>query len=119
MLTAPPLTPPPFSRRINIGSRYQAEVPELRQQPDVELDRHAAELVWAPLAQLVEQPEYQQKGQQRSKQQAPNQTDMLTSSSSPQWTTSCTWPAPASSTEAAPTRSWPTTACTSAKVTFW
>lgn len=55
------LSPPP--RRINIGSRYQAEVPELRQRSDVELDGHGAELVWAPQAQLEEKPEYQQKGE--------------------------------------------------------
>lgn len=62
-----PSSPPPFPRRINIGSRYQAEVPELRQRSDVELDRHGAELVWAPQAQLEEKPEYQQKGEDSSR----------------------------------------------------
>lgn len=46
-----------------MGSRYQAEVPELRQRSEVELDRHGAELVWVPPAQLEEKPEYQQKGE--------------------------------------------------------
>ncbi|KAM8834033.1 uncharacterized protein mideasb isoform 1-T4 [Synchiropus picturatus] len=35
-------------RRINIGSRYQAEVPELRQQSAVEQDHHQADLLWTP-----------------------------------------------------------------------
>ncbi len=52
----------PVSRRINIGSRYQAEVPELRQRAAVELDQHKAELVWAPLAELEEKPDFQEKG---------------------------------------------------------
>uniref|UniRef100_H3DPM2 Mitotic deacetylase associated SANT domain protein n=1 Tax=Tetraodon nigroviridis TaxID=99883 RepID=H3DPM2_TETNG len=54
-------TPVSIEPRINIGSRYQAEVPELRRRSDVELDAHGAELVWAPLAQLEEEPQYQQK----------------------------------------------------------
>ncbi|KAM9777353.1 uncharacterized protein mideasb [Neosynchiropus ocellatus] len=35
-------------RRINIGSRYQAEVPELRQRSTVEQDHHQADLLWTP-----------------------------------------------------------------------
>uniref|UniRef100_A0A8D3B2X5 Mitotic deacetylase associated SANT domain protein b n=1 Tax=Scophthalmus maximus TaxID=52904 RepID=A0A8D3B2X5_SCOMX len=41
-------TPVSIEPRINIGSRYQAEVPELRQRSAVELDQHCADLVWAP-----------------------------------------------------------------------
>lgn len=52
----------PVPRRINIGSRYQAEVPELRQRSAVELDHHRAELVWTPLTELEEKPDFQQKG---------------------------------------------------------
>lgn len=57
------VTHPPHSapRRINIGARYQAEVPELRQRAQAERDHPGAELVWAPLAR----PEEQQKGQER------------------------------------------------------
>uniref|UniRef100_A0A8C4F279 Mitotic deacetylase associated SANT domain protein b n=1 Tax=Dicentrarchus labrax TaxID=13489 RepID=A0A8C4F279_DICLA len=54
-------TPVSIEPRINIGSRYQAEVPELRQRSAVELDHHRAELVWAPLTELEEKPDYQEK----------------------------------------------------------
>ncbi|TKS86943.1 ELM2 and SANT domain-containing protein 1 MIDEAS [Collichthys lucidus] len=54
-------TPVSIEPRINIGSRYQAEVPELRQRSAVELDHHRAELVWTPLTELEEKPEFQQK----------------------------------------------------------
>uniref|UniRef100_A0A8C9ZA71 Mitotic deacetylase associated SANT domain protein b n=1 Tax=Sander lucioperca TaxID=283035 RepID=A0A8C9ZA71_SANLU len=54
-------TPVSIEPRINIGSRYQAEVPELRQRTAVELDHHRAELVWAPLNELEEKPDFQQK----------------------------------------------------------
>lgn len=57
-----PPRPPSPARRINIGSRYQAEVPELRQRTDVELDPHRADLVWAPLTALEEKPDFKQKG---------------------------------------------------------
>ncbi|XP_054651426.1 mitotic deacetylase-associated SANT domain protein [Dunckerocampus dactyliophorus] len=51
-------TPVSIEPRINIGSQYQAEVPELRQRSLVELDPHQAELVWAPLTELEEKPDY-------------------------------------------------------------
>lgn len=51
------------SRRINIGSRYQAEIPELRTRSDAELDQHRAELVWTPLSGLEDKPDFKQKGQ--------------------------------------------------------
>ncbi|XP_060919147.1 mitotic deacetylase-associated SANT domain protein isoform X2 [Labrus mixtus] len=54
-------TPVSIEPRINIGSRYQAEVPELRQRSAVESDRHRAEQVWAPLTELEEKPDFQQK----------------------------------------------------------
>ncbi|XP_029972562.1 ELM2 and SANT domain-containing protein 1 isoform X4 [Salarias fasciatus] len=54
-------TPVSIEPRINIGSRYQAEVPELRQRAAVESDRHSADLVWAPLDELDEKPDFQQK----------------------------------------------------------
>ncbi|XP_072220796.1 uncharacterized protein mideasb isoform X2 [Leuresthes tenuis] len=54
-------TPVSIEPRINIGSRYQAEVPELRQRAAVEQDQHRAELVWAPLSELEEKPGFQQK----------------------------------------------------------
>ncbi|KAF7665832.1 hypothetical protein LDENG_00131600 [Lucifuga dentata] len=54
-------TPVSIEPRINIGSRYQAEVPELRQRSAVELDQHKAELVWAPLNELEEKPGFREK----------------------------------------------------------
>lgn len=39
----------PTSRRINIGQKYQAEIPELRDQLSSQLDHHKADLVWLPL----------------------------------------------------------------------
>lgn len=54
-------TPVSIEPRINIGSRYQAEVPELRQRSAVELDHHRADLVWVPLTELEEKPDFQQK----------------------------------------------------------
>lgn len=48
-------------RRINIGQRYQAEVPELKERSAAQLDPHKAELVWAPL------PELESKGQQQER----------------------------------------------------
>ncbi|XP_055361480.1 LOW QUALITY PROTEIN: mitotic deacetylase-associated SANT domain protein [Betta splendens] len=54
-------TPVSLEPRINIGSRYQAEVPELRQLSAVELDEHRAELVWVPLNELEEKTDFQEK----------------------------------------------------------
>ncbi|KAK5602907.1 hypothetical protein CRENBAI_021561 [Crenichthys baileyi] len=54
-------TPVSIEPRINIGSRYQAEVPELMQRAAVELDRHRAELVWAPPPELELKPDFQDK----------------------------------------------------------
>ncbi|XP_019745992.1 ELM2 and SANT domain-containing protein 1 [Hippocampus comes] len=51
-------TPVSIEPRINMGSRYQAEVPDLRPRSLVELDTHGAELVWAPLTQLEDKPDY-------------------------------------------------------------
>uniref|UniRef100_A0A8C2DPK6 ELM2 and Myb/SANT-like domain containing 1b n=1 Tax=Cyprinus carpio TaxID=7962 RepID=A0A8C2DPK6_CYPCA len=45
-------TPVSIEPRINIGLRYQAEVPELRERSAVQHDLHKAELVWAPLPDL-------------------------------------------------------------------
>lgn len=55
------VTPVSIEPRINIGSRYQAEVPELRQRTAVELDPHRADLVWTPLTALEEKPDFKQK----------------------------------------------------------
>ncbi|XP_072545691.1 uncharacterized protein mideasb [Salminus brasiliensis] len=54
-------TPVSIEPRINIGQRYQAEVPELRERSAAKLDPHKAELVWAPL------PELESKGQQQER----------------------------------------------------
>ncbi|KAJ0008582.1 hypothetical protein NQD34_015997 [Periophthalmus magnuspinnatus] len=55
-------TPVSLEPRINIGSRYQAEIPELRSRNAVDQDQHKAALVWAPLKE-EENNSYQQKVQ--------------------------------------------------------
>ncbi|KAK6304710.1 hypothetical protein J4Q44_G00252960 [Coregonus suidteri] len=49
-------TPVSIEPRINIGVRYQAEVPELRQRSAAQQDHPKAELVWAPLHNLEAKP---------------------------------------------------------------
>ncbi|XP_028678152.1 mitotic deacetylase-associated SANT domain protein [Erpetoichthys calabaricus] len=44
-------TPVSIEPRINIGPRYQAEIPELRDRAQAQLDLPKAELVWTPLEQ--------------------------------------------------------------------
>lgn len=36
-------------RRINIGQKYQAEIPEFQDQPSSQFDLHKADLVWIPM----------------------------------------------------------------------
>uniref|UniRef100_A0A9J7X8J5 Mitotic deacetylase associated SANT domain protein b n=2 Tax=Cyprinus carpio TaxID=7962 RepID=A0A9J7X8J5_CYPCA len=45
-------TPVSIEPRINIGLRYQAEVPELRERSTAQHDLHKAELLWALLPDL-------------------------------------------------------------------
>lgn len=54
-------TPVSIEPRINIGVRYQAEVPELRERSAALHDLHKAELVWAPLQDLEASAQQQQK----------------------------------------------------------
>nr|XP_020497171.1 LOW QUALITY PROTEIN: ELM2 and SANT domain-containing protein 1-like [Labrus bergylta] len=42
-------TPVCLEPRINIGLRYQAEIPELKDQLSSQLDQHKADLVWLPV----------------------------------------------------------------------
>ncbi|XP_016330922.1 ELM2 and SANT domain-containing protein 1 isoform X2 [Sinocyclocheilus anshuiensis] len=54
-------TPVSIEPRINIGLRYQAEVPELRERSAAQHDLHKAVLVWAPLPDLEANTEQQQR----------------------------------------------------------
>lgn len=54
-------TPVSIEPRINIGQRYQADIPELRERSAAKLDSHKAEQVWAPV------PELESKGQQQER----------------------------------------------------
>ncbi|XP_062863277.1 mitotic deacetylase-associated SANT domain protein [Trichomycterus rosablanca] len=54
-------TPVSVEPRINIGLRYQAEVPELRDRSAAQLDPHKAELVWAPLPELESKRQQQER----------------------------------------------------------
>ncbi|KAJ8340948.1 hypothetical protein SKAU_G00332390 [Synaphobranchus kaupii] len=49
-------TPVSIEPRINIGPRYQAEVPDLRDRSAAQQDQHLAELVWVPLHELESKP---------------------------------------------------------------
>ncbi|KAL2098915.1 hypothetical protein ACEWY4_005395 [Coilia grayii] len=49
-------TPVSLEPRINIGVRYQAEIPELCERPASQYDQHKADMVWSPLPQLDTQP---------------------------------------------------------------
>nr|XP_033504985.1 mitotic deacetylase associated SANT domain protein a isoform X2 [Epinephelus lanceolatus] len=42
-------TPASLEPRINIGLKYQAEIPEMQDQPCSQLDQHKADLVWLPI----------------------------------------------------------------------
>ncbi|XP_047244461.1 mitotic deacetylase associated SANT domain protein a isoform X2 [Girardinichthys multiradiatus] len=42
-------TPVCLEPRINIGQQYQAEIPNLQDQPSSQMDQHKADLVWHPL----------------------------------------------------------------------
>ncbi|XP_028828227.1 ELM2 and SANT domain-containing protein 1 isoform X2 [Denticeps clupeoides] len=48
-------TPVSIEPRINIGQRYQADIPELRERSGSQYDQHKAELVWAPLPEQREE----------------------------------------------------------------
>ncbi|KAJ8289143.1 hypothetical protein COCON_G00018020 [Conger conger] len=52
-------TPVSIEPRINIGTRYQAEVPEMRDRSAAQQDQHLAEIVWAPLPELESKPAQQ------------------------------------------------------------
>lgn len=56
-------TPVSLEPRINIGLRYQAEIPELRPRTAVDQDQHKAELLWTPLKDMEDNHSYQQKVQ--------------------------------------------------------
>ncbi|XP_056284451.1 mitotic deacetylase associated SANT domain protein a isoform X2 [Pseudoliparis swirei] len=42
-------TPASLEPRINIGQKYQAEIPELQEHPSSQLDQHKGDLVWLPM----------------------------------------------------------------------
>ncbi|MBN3311897.1 EMSA1 protein, partial [Atractosteus spatula] len=49
-------TPVSIEPRINIGPRYQAEIPEIRDRTAAQRDQHKAELVWCPLQEPEAKP---------------------------------------------------------------
>ncbi|KAI5616780.1 ELM2 and SANT domain-containing protein 1, partial [Silurus asotus] len=59
-------TPVSVEPRINIGQRYQAEVPELKERSAAQLDPHKAELVWAPLPELESKGQHQERVRESS-----------------------------------------------------
>ncbi|TWW68699.1 mitotic deacetylase associated SANT domain protein a [Takifugu flavidus] len=56
-------TPVSLEPRINIGERYQAEIPTLQEQHNSQFDQHKADLVWQPADESHLKP-----GEQQSRQ---------------------------------------------------
>ena len=52
----------PHFRHINIGSRFQAEIPELQDRSLAGTDEHVASLVWKPWGDVMSNPETQDRG---------------------------------------------------------
>lgn len=52
----------PHFRHINIGSRFQAEIPELQERSLAGMDEHVASLVWKPWGDVTTNPETQDRG---------------------------------------------------------
>ena len=52
----------PRFRHINIGSRFQAEIPELQERLLVGVDEHVASLVWKPWGDEMTNPGTQDRG---------------------------------------------------------
>ncbi|XP_073081940.1 zinc finger protein 541 [Manis javanica] len=52
-------TKPHVRSHINIGSRFQAEIPELQERPPDEPGEHGASLVWKPSDDMMTNPETQ------------------------------------------------------------
>lgn len=52
-----------LSRRINIGQKYQAEIPDLQDQLSSQFDQHKADLVWLPIDDSHLSPSDQQRSE--------------------------------------------------------
>ena len=52
----------PRFRHINIGSRFQAEIPDLQDSSLAGIDEHVASLVWKPWGDVMSNPETQDRG---------------------------------------------------------
>lgn len=53
-------------RRINVGTRFQAEIPMMRDRALAAFDPHKADLVWQPWEHLESSWEKQRQGKERS-----------------------------------------------------
>lgn len=53
-----------FDRRINVGSRFQAEIPPLRDRSLAASDKAKAELVWQPWEELETDVSTQENGKE-------------------------------------------------------
>lgn len=52
----------PHFRHINVGSRFQAEIPELQERLLARVDENIASLVWKPWGDVMTNPETQDRG---------------------------------------------------------
>lgn len=119
----------PSSRRINIGQKYQAEIPELRDRLSSQLDHHRADLVWLPMDDSHLSASEQQRSERRYRVSSHSHTlccyfplDLLLLSlslslfdefsqtislfPSRQWPTWWAWLVPVCSGGEEPTRNW-------------
>ncbi|KAJ7403192.1 ELM2 and SANT domain-containing protein 1 [Pitangus sulphuratus] len=60
-------TPVSIEPRINVGTRFQAEIPSLRDRSLAEADEHKAELVWQPWGDLETNKDTQENGSDKWK----------------------------------------------------
>ena len=52
----------PHFRHINVGNRFQAEIPELQERLLARVDENIASLVWKPWGDVMTNPETQDRG---------------------------------------------------------
>lgn len=117
-------------RRINIGERYQAEIPALQDHHNSEFDQHGADLVWQPLHDSHLKPSEQQRRQYHSSARDPSVVIVVVVvvtlcwgwnwvSCLHQWRGWWAWPVPVCSEAEGPTRSWFYTVYMNVEATSW
>ena len=65
-------------RRINVGSRFQAEIPPLRNRLLMLYEEHLAQLVWSPWGDIASNTDTQERGVFTTHRPTYSYTDILT-----------------------------------------